>query len=205
MKWNHKFLAAVFLLRIFFISSGVNAQLLDSAALSLEPVYDNLQEALKEPEKVIRLHLIKQKLDSFPKEIFQFRNLQELDLSKNRIKVLPDTIGKLLTLQVLNLSRNDLEVLPASIGLLSNLRKLVVNQNSLTALPPAIGDLGSLRVLDLWSNDISFWPDQLSNLKKLRYMDLRVILIGGDQQKKIQEMLPDTKIDFSPDCHCSGG
>jgi Leucine-rich repeat (LRR) protein len=195
----------VVVLLLLLAAGRLNAQLLDSAALAMEPVYDNLQDALKEPDKVIRLHLVKQKFTEFPKEIFQFRNLQELDLSKNRIKELPDSISGLQNLQVLNLSKNDLETLPAAIGKLSNLRKLVVNQNSLTALPPAIGDLQNLRVLDLWSNDISFWPEQLGNLKKLRYMDLRVILIDGETQKKIQEMLPATKIDFSPDCHCSGG
>jgi Leucine-rich repeat (LRR) protein len=184
--------------------SKVNAQLLDSASLLQEPVFDNLAEALREPEKVVRLHLVKQKITEFPKEIFQFPNLQELDLSRNRIKELPDSIGNLKNLQVLNLSRNQLEVLPSSIGKLINLRKLTVNQNSLTALPPAIGDLQNLRVLDLWSNDISFWPEQMADLKKLRYMDLRVILIDGEMQKKIQDMLPSTKIDFSPDCNCGG-
>ena len=181
------------------------AQLLDSASLSLEPVFESIEEALKDPDKVFRLHLIKQKLTEVPKEIYQFKNLQELDLSKNRIKELQDTIGSLANLQILNLSKNNLELLPAAIGKLCNLKKLIVNQNSLTALPVAIGDLKNLLVLDLWSNDISFFPDSLADLKKLRYMDLQVILINGDEQRKIQDMLPNTIIKFSPDCHCSGG
>lgn len=198
-----RYIKIILLLCLYSVS--MRAQLLDSAALAQEPVFDNLQEALKDPDKVIRLHLVKQKLAEFPKEIFQFKNLQELDLSKNRIKELPENIGELSQLQVLNLSKNDLEILPSSIGRLKYLHKLVVNQNNLTALPPAIGDLENLRVLDLWSNDISFWPEQMANMKNLRFMDLRAILINGETQKKIQDMLPHTKIEFSPDCHCSGG
>ena len=144
MKLKHFFLAM-----ILGAAIPAKAQLLDSASLALEPVFDNLQEALKEPEKVIRLHLVKQKLSEFPREIYQFKNLQELDLSKNHIKELPDSIGELQKLQVLNLSKNNLELLPAAIGKLKDLRKLVVNQSSLTALPAAIGDLENLRVLDL--------------------------------------------------------
>lgn len=192
------------LIFLFAALSG-KAQLLDSAALSLEPVFESMEEALKEPDKVIRLHLIKQKLTEVPKEVYLFKNLQELDLSKNRIKELPDTIATLTNLQTFNLSKNNLELLPAAIGKLSNLKKLIVNQNSLTALPTAIGDLSNLLVLDLWSNDISFFPDSLADLKKLRYMDLQVILINGDEQRRIQDLLPNTLIKFSPDCHCSGG
>ncbi|HEY6162596.1 MAG TPA: leucine-rich repeat domain-containing protein [Bacteroidia bacterium] len=201
-KVTGSFIGLVLLL-LFALKS--NAQLLDSAALSQEPVFDNLQEALKDPDKVYRLHLIKMKLTHIPPEVYQFKNLQELDLSKNRIKELPDSIALLTNLQILSFSKNELEILPAAIGKLVNLRKLVVNQNSLTALPPALGDLENLRVLDLWSNDISFWPDQLANLKKLRHMDVRSILIPDDEIKKLQELLPNTEINFDPSCHCSGG
>ena len=192
-----------FLFMLFAFKS--NAQLLDSAALAQEPVFDNLQEALKDPDKVYRLHLVKMKLTHIPVEVYQFKNLQELDLNKNRIKELPDSISMLTNLQILNLSKNELQILPAAIGKLINLRKLVVNQNNLTALPPALGDLENLRVLDLWSNDISFWPDQLANLKKLRHMDVRSILIPDDEIKKLQELLPNTEINYDPSCHCSGG
>ena len=66
--------------------------LLDSVTLSNYQEYTDLREALTEPDNVIKLSLRKKKYKSFPKEIYQFKNLQYLDLSKNDLKELPDSI-----------------------------------------------------------------------------------------------------------------
>lgn len=180
-------------------------QPLDSAALYSAPVYDNLAEALKNPNTVYRLSLRGQKLKEFPPEILQLRSLQELDLSKNKLDSIPDGIGELKNLQMLDVSSNKLEYLPDSIGKLKHLKKLAAGKNEIVAIPKGIGGLTSLEILDLWSNQITIFPDELNNLKKLRWMDLRVIQIEDDMQKHIQEMLPNTKIHFSPSCHCVSG
>lgn len=180
-------------------------QLLDSAALFSAPIYDNLEEALKNPNSVYRLSLRGKKLKVFPAEILKFKNLQELDLSKNKLDSLPNEIGDLVNLQVLDISSNKLEAIPDSIGKLKNLRKLSAGKNEIGAIPRTIGGLQSLEILDLWSNQIVIFPDELNNLKKLRWMDLRVIEIDDDKQKHIQEILPKTKIHFSPSCHCVSG
>lgn len=183
--------------------STVNAQLLDSLGFATAKIYTNLQQAMQEPLKVYRLHLVHQKIDSIPTAIFQFKNLQDLDLSRNRIKEVNERLGELQNLQYLNLSRNKIEVLPTSIGNLINLKKLIANQNEIVAIPVQIGQLKKLEVLDLWSNELSFFPDQLVEIKdNLRRMDLRAILINGAEQERIQNMLPNTKIYFSPDCKC---
>ena len=80
---------------ILFFSAFVSAkaQLLDSLTLDTLTPYTTLAEALKEPDKVIKLQLRKQKFKNFPKEIYQFKNLQYLDLGKNNIKIIPDSIG----------------------------------------------------------------------------------------------------------------
>jgi Leucine-rich repeat (LRR) protein len=190
-------------LTIVLGTTVAKAQLLDSLELASAKVYTNLQQALAEPLKVYKLRLTHQKLDSIPAAIFQFKNLQELDLSKNRIKEVPEKLGELQYLQQLNLSRNKITLLPASIGNLVNLKKLIANQNEIIAIPVQIGKLTKLEMLDLWSNELSFFPDQLAEIKdNLKRMDLRAILITGAEQDRIQNLLPKTKINFSPDCKC---
>ncbi|TND01824.1 MAG: hypothetical protein FD123_4200 [Bacteroidetes bacterium] len=184
------------------VPATAQQKLLDSLALDTMPGYTSLQEALKEPDKVIKLVLRKQKLKMFPKEILQFTNLQYLDLSKNDLKELPDSIGVLKNLQVLHLSKNEIEYLPKEIGELVNLKILDVNQNELVELPSSIGRLSKLEYLDLWSNNLERFPDTMKELKNLKLMDLRVILMSDELQLRLQQWLPHTKIYFSPNCKC---
>lgn len=203
MHTPRKILATCYLLLTTCLFSV--AQLLDTASLLAQPVYDNLQEALQNPDKVYRLDLRRNKLKTFPFEILKLKNLQELDLSKNNLKELPEEIGKLTNLQVLNVAGNKLQYLPDSIGELKNLKKFVGSRNNLIAIPKRIGDLQNLEILDLWENELSTFPDELSKLKKLRWMDLRVILLNDEYQARIRTLLPDTKIFFSPSCKCVTG
>jgi len=177
--------------------------LLDSLTLDTLTAITSLEEALKNPDQVIKLELRKKKLKAFPKEIFQFKNLQYLDLSKNYITEIPAEIKELTNLQYLSVARNNIIELPNEIGALKNLYFLNVNQNDLEALSPAIGDLENLRNLDLWSNNLSRFPEEMKNLKSLKIMDLRVIMIPDAEQTRIQSLLPHTKIYFSPYCKCA--
>jgi Leucine-rich repeat (LRR) protein len=176
--------------------------LLDSLTLDTLYAYTSIEEALKNPEKVIKLELRKKKLKTFPKEIFQFKNLQYLDLSKNDIKEIPAEISTLKNLQYFAISKNSLEALPPEMGELTNLYSLNANQNELTAIPYQIGKLNKLKYMDLWSNNIESFPNELKNLTSLKMLDLRVILIPDAEQDRIQAMLPKTKVYFSPFCKC---
>ena len=178
--------------------------LLDSLTLDTMAGFTDLDAAMKDPTKVVKLVLRKKKYTAFPKEIWNFPNLQYLDLSKNDISEFPDTLGQLKNLQVLHLSRNKIESLPRELGDLTNLAILDINQNDLTMLPPQIGKLKKLGYLDLWSNDISIFPDELKDISdNLKVMDLRVILINYQAQERIRSLLPKTTIYFSPPCHCN--
>lgn len=196
---------------IVLCSTNVNAQvngvatipLYDSLTLDTMIGYTDLATALKEPEKVVKLTLRKQKYESFPAELWKFPNLQYLDLGKNKITEVPDSISFFSNLQVLHLSKNEIEFLPREIGDLSNLVILDINQNELTSLPPQIGKLKKLKYLDLWSNNLSIFPEELEELSEtLMVLDLRVILINADQQDRIKAMLPKTLIYMSPPCKC---
>jgi len=180
------------------------AQLLDSAQLSKVKVHYSLEEALKDPDSVYILVLRRAKLTEFPKEIFKFKNLQELDLSKNKLQVIPGAIGTLLNLTDLNLSRNRLGTLPPGIGNLKNLKQLIIYQNEIASLPPEIGGLESLTYLDMWGNELEAMPVEIGNLKNLVELDMRVIEISDIHQKEIHDLLPHTKIHFSNSCDCGG-
>ncbi|OFY85022.1 MAG: hypothetical protein A3F72_04550 [Bacteroidetes bacterium RIFCSPLOWO2_12_FULL_35_15] len=197
-------ISSIVLLLIVLSFQKITAQnqLLDSLTLDTLTAYTNLQEALKNPELVIKLELRKKKLKEFPMEIFKFPNLQYLDLSKNDIKEIPAEIGQLKNLQYFAISKNGLESLPPQIGELTNLYFLNANQNDLSTLPPQIGKLVKLKKLDLWSNNIDKYPSEIKNLTSLRILDLRVILIPDEEQDRVQNLLPHTKIYFSPYCKC---
>jgi Leucine-rich repeat (LRR) protein len=197
---------AITIVLLFFVFSlqkiSAQTQLLDSLTLDTLKAYTSLEAALKNPDKVIKLELRKKKLKEFPREIFKLTNLQYLDLSKNSIKEIPAEINQLKNLQYFAISKNDLDKLPAQIGDLKNLQILNANQNNITVLPPEIGNLSNLKNLDLWSNNIDKFPNELKNLKSLLVLDLRVIMIPDKEQDRVQGLLPNTKVYFSPYCKC---
>ena len=204
MKFKFKNICILFLVLLGFAPGKVSSQneLLDSLTLDTLTGFTSITEALKDPDKVIKLELRRKHLKQFPKEIFQFKNLQYLDLSKNSIEEIPSEIGQLQNLQILLLSKNEIESLPKEIGELKALQYLNLNQNDLSSLPPQIGSLSNLKNLDLWSNNIDKYPSEMKNLKNLLVLDVRVILIPDAEQERLQALLPKTKIYFSPYCKC---
>lgn len=190
------------ILLLFLFAQFSHAQLLDSIALTKVTEYTNLDSALKDPDKVIKLVLRKKHLKEFPQEILKFKNLQYLDLSKNNIKEIPDGIGQMVNLQYFMCSKTGLEKLSKEIGKLKYLRYININQNEVESLPWEFGQLEKLEIADMWSNNLSEFPESLNKLTSLKVLDLRNILISDDVQKTVQEMLPKTKIYFSPSCKC---
>lgn len=196
------FLKLILIIVLSFSVHGAKAQLLDSLTLDTMQAFVSIQEAMKNPNAVIKLSLRKQHLKSFPKEILQFKNLQYLDVSKNSISELPDSIGLLTDLQYLACSKTGLKRIPKEIGKLVNLKYLNLNQNDLEFLPPQIGNLEKLEIFDLWSNNFEEYPSTLTSLKALKVLDLRNILISDEVQKSLTNMLPRTTVYMSPSCKC---
>lgn len=192
----------LFVILIALCDFNGNAQLLDSLELAHADECTDLDSALKNPDKIIKLVLRKQHLKKFPEQIYKLKNLQYLDISKNNIKEIPEGIGALTQLQYLTCSKNGLERIPADIGQLKNLKYLNLNQNELVLLPPQIGDLESLEIADLWSNNLDELPSTIEKLKKLKAMDLRNILFSDEQQRYIQELVPNAHVYLSPSCKC---
>ncbi len=137
------------------------------------PYFTSLEEALKEPEKVLyELKLDSKNLNEISPQIGLLINLKKLSLQNNNLTKLPSEIGELRSLESLSLLNNQIETLPPEIGNLSNLRYLVLNQNKIMYLPKEIGKLSNLYQILIINNKLYELPQEIGKLKLLQSMDL---------------------------------
>jgi Leucine-rich repeat (LRR) protein len=169
-----------------------------SDSLQQMQTYNNLEEALKVPEKVFRLDLGNQKLKVEPSFWQQFPNLEYLSLKNDHLKFIPKEISGLKNLKVLDLSGNDFSVLPNELGQLSHLEELflnddkyfILNQNvsvlsqmpmlkklhiendNLDSIPNNMSKLEHLEMLFLNQNKFRHIPLQIKDFKSLQYLNI---------------------------------
>ncbi len=165
-------------------------------------VFTSLSQALMQPDSVFRLKLRRKGYKEIPAEVFNFKNLRELDLIGNKIQRIPNEISSLPQLEILRLGSNKIEVVGKEIGSLINLRYLDLGKNEIQALPFEIGELSNLEFLQIWGNDITLLPESIQNLDKLKYLDMRAILLTDSEREDVLEQLPQTEIFISPGCNC---
>jgi Leucine-rich repeat (LRR) protein len=80
---------------------------------------------------------------------------------------------------------------------------LVLNQNEIQEIPAEIKNLTKLVHLDMWDNDLFVIPDEIGELKEtLKIFDLQNIQFNTEEQKRIKELLPKTKVEMPPSCNC---
>ncbi len=213
---------AIFLLVLLSISSQImlGQTPVDSTAIHKE--YSNLEEALKNPEKVFRLNLSNQNVLIAKDAWSKFTNLEFLSLRNDHLKEIPQEIGLLKNLKVLDLNGNDFERLPASFSELSNLEELFLsdekninlNENmkiiillphlkvlhlendNLDGLPKNIYRLNHLESLYLNNNRFDEVPKEIKGLKNLKYLDLHDNRFTPEQLQDIQNKNTGIKIRF---------
>lgn len=137
----------------------------------------SIQEALQHKDSVTTLILKKQKLQSFPLEILELRNLKRLDISRNSIKEIPPEIEKLSFLHYINAAQNFISSLP----------------KELAQLP--------LDTLILWDNTIRAF-DTCFQHTNLKYLDIRAIQMTRKEQKAIKKLFPKARIRKDHPCNC---
>lgn len=126
-------LSLLLLVGAYTFVSAQNEVQLDNKRFS-ENWFSDLEEAKKNPDKVLYLDLSLQKLKQFPTVIFTFKNLKELHLSYNYWPSIPAGLSKLQHLEMLDLSGNYyMNKLPADLEQLTFLEKLIIKDNKLTA------------------------------------------------------------------------
>jgi hypothetical protein len=110
------------------VSIDIFAQI-DCSQIPAANTFYSLDEAMKDPSKVVKLDLGMQtpKLKAVPKEVGIFLNLECLDVSYNRVASIPDEIKYCRKLKSLILTGN----------------------HYLTKLPPILKEVTTLKVLDV--------------------------------------------------------
>ena len=120
-KPNFLLYLALFTL-VSFPIKFVNAQV-------LEKEYTKIEEALKEPDKVIRLNLENQKNHDYFKDLGKFKNLEYLNLRNTDLDVVPEEILTLKHLKILDIGHNDFSLLPKNFSSLRNLQELYLDED----------------------------------------------------------------------------
>jgi Leucine-rich repeat (LRR) protein len=189
---------------VFVTTLQAKAQLFTPYASTADYVeYRNLEDALKEPDKVQRLVLRRKGYKEIPKEVFTFKNLVELDLKGNRLTEIPDSIGALKNLVYLNVSRNEITKVSPLIGKLNKVVYLELGQNAIENLPMEMATMENLEYISLWENELTRLPNTFERLDKLKEIDLRSIVLNASQRDAIKDALPEKTVIFlSPDCNC---
>jgi leucine-rich repeat protein SHOC2 len=193
------FLRSLLLAIFFLLVNRVNSQ---PDYSTNGRVFTSMSQALMQPDSVFRLKLRRKGYKQIPPEVFNFKNLRELDLIGNKIERIPNEIGSLLQLEILRLGGNQIEVIGKEIAGLNKLRYLDLGKNKIQALPFEIGELNDLEFLQIWGNDITLLPESIQNLNKLKYLDMRAILLTDSEREDVLEQLPQTEIFISPGCNC---
>ncbi len=109
-------------------------------------------------------------LTAVPSQVYQLKDLRELNLADNRIGNIPAEIAQLLNLEDLRLQQNSLQWLPTELYELRALRRLSLEQNQLKEVSAKIGQLSRLTDLFLDHNELTSVPDELGDLSDLQYL-----------------------------------
>lgn len=141
-------------------------------SLKTAPWYHSLDDALREPEAVLKLDLSNRGLVEFPPEILRLPNLRMLLLNQNRIAALPSDLGRLARLSELELNQNAFTEFPSAILELTELNELELSGNRIAALPDTIDRLAQLTELELLDNQLIALPRAVARLSHLEELKL---------------------------------
>ena len=144
-------------------------------SLAIKKEYVNIDEALKNPEKVFRLNLSNQKIDIPSISWDKFVNLEYLSFKNDHLKEVPKEIKNLKKLKVLDLSGNDFKILPKEFSQLSNLEELFLNDEKNLKLEEnieVISLLPHLRILHLENDNLKHLPKNFFKLKSIESLYL---------------------------------
>jgi Leucine-rich repeat (LRR) protein len=151
--------AALFLIGVSYILVVKNDQ----------TYYDELDEALENPDKAEVLVMRNRKMETLPPEIGNLYHLKILNIGNNELKFLPAEIGQLKNLEELSVENNKLTHLPNEILRLTRLRRIHLNQNQLSRFPMLPNTVEEIYLSD---NGITEIPSEIRNKVRLKIIDL---------------------------------
>ncbi len=125
-------------------------------------------------ESVHEIDLSHQQIAHIP-PLSAYKELKKLDLSYNKLEAFPKALFEITQLEELSLTGNPFKTIPEELFHLVRLKILKLESTDIERLPPQIGNLTKLEVLSLSSNkafDSNPLPEELLHCIKLRLLDL---------------------------------
>ena len=169
MKTHFRFTLAIWIL----FSTALFAQKAEEQATS--KTYNNIEEALKNPENVFRLNLSNQTFKISNEDWKKFINLEYLTIKNDHLKEIPLGITNLKSLKIIDLSGNDFTELPKEFTNLVNLEEIYLNEEKNINLPKSLSllsKLPKLKTLHLENDDLSILPSEIFKLNNLENLYL---------------------------------
>jgi len=185
--------------------NGSNVSIFENVLLESEGIHNYFHETLmvnaKANKKGIEQNLY---LDYLVKFGFADSLFDMIDIETPTIRFMNREIPKLPNIskfnnldQLIICSANMVE-LHESIGDLINLEMLVLSNNKIKQIPKEIGKLQKLIFLNLSDNPILYFPEEIKYLDKsnggsLLRLGIKEEQIGGENYKRLKELLPQTQ------------
>ncbi len=145
--------------------------------------FNDLNDALKNPELIYRLNLSNQNLKLDGVDWSKFINLEYLSLKNDHLKEIPNGITKIKTLKSIDLSGNDFDVLPSDFANLEFLEEIKLNDEIKMDLPKTLDILAKLPIL----KSLYLENDQLKTIPSevLKMKSLENLYLGNNQIEKV--------------------
>ncbi len=136
---------------------------------------DNLDSAIKYPDKVYHLQLRNYDIKRLPDDVTKFSKIEEMQLlwcyNFDWADVF-NKLSKLQTLRILEIKDYNRNTLPKEVSKLKSLKEIIIqSDSSLSSIPFEISRLDSLQKLSI-SGNIGTFPKQVLQMKNLSILDL---------------------------------
>lgn len=160
---------------ILVITLCISLHSFGQANLFQNKEYNNLEEALKNPEMVYKLNLSNQNLKLTEVDWSKFVNMEYLNLKNDHLKEIPSGITTLKSLKVIDLSGNDFSRLPTEFSNLIQLEEVILNDEKNMDLPKTLNILAklpNLKSLHLENDRLKVLPEEILDFKNLEKLYL---------------------------------
>lgn len=154
------------------------------------------------PDTIHAISFEKYKVDSLPKELWNFTNLTFLNLEKNQLSHLPEELANLGQLTELNISKNKFTIFPLIICQLPKLQKLNASRNRIGSIPNQIANCQHLQLLDFYDNIIEDFGTGIFSLVELKTLNIEGVMYGTNFADDLKRKLPNVHILLDPPCKC---
>ena len=166
-----------FTIQLVLLSLFFNLNLVSSQEMKVknEKEFTNVEDALKNPAKVVRLNLSNQVFKLSDADWSKFINLEYLSLKNDHLTEIPLGITNLNKLTTLDLSGNDFKILPTEFEKLTNLNELYLNDEININLPQSLSILAklpNLKTLHLENDNLKKLPSEILSIRNLENLYL---------------------------------